>query len=407
MANLRRLALSLAAFLPVALAAPAAVQKREVIPNKYIVTLKKDAGSFDAHINWVNDIHARSLSRRDTNGVEQEFHIENFNAYSGEFDEATIAEIRNSPEVLEVEEDQVWYVPEITKEDTVEIQGRALVTQTGATWGLGTVSHTSSGSTSYIYDDTAGQGTYAYIVDTGILATHNEFEGRASTGYNAVGGDDVDANGHGTHVAGTIGGKTYGVSKKTNLVAVKVFQGSSSSTSIVLAGYNWAVNDIISKSRQNIAAVSLSLGGSFSSSFNSAVNNAFASGVLSVVAAGNDNANAANYSPASAADAITVGSIASNWARSSFSNYGAVLDIFAPGTSILSSYIGSNSATATLSGTSMATPHVTGLVLYLLSLEGISSSAIPARLTTLSTKDKVTSPGTGSPNRILYNGNGA
>jgi oryzin len=125
------------------------------------------------------------------------------------------------------------------------------------------------------------------------------------------------------------------------------------------------------------------------------------------VAAGNENQNAANVSPASAANAITVGSIASNWARSSFSNYGSVLDIFAPGTSILSSWIGSNSATNTISGTSMATPHVTGVVLYLQALEGLTTSGAATRLNALATTGRVTNPGSGSPNRILYNGNGA
>ncbi|KAL6866366.1 hypothetical protein ACO1O0_002474 [Amphichorda felina] len=411
MVNLRRLALLLGA-IPAAFAAPAPADKRvkpEVIPNKYIVTLKEDVADFKSHVAWVGDVHKRSLSRRDTSGIEKEFHIKNFNAYVGEFDEATIEEIKNSPDVYDVEADQVWHlfdeVHEEPRDD--EFSTAALVTQTGAPWGLGTVSHRTPGSTSYIYDSSAGSGTYAYIVDTGILSTHNEFVGRASTGYNAVGGSDADANGHGTHVAGTIGGTTYGVAKKTTIIAVKVFQGSSSSTSIILDGFNWAVNDIIAKGRTNTAAISMSLGGGYSSAFNTAVNNAYSSGVLSVVAAGNDNANAANYSPASAANAITVGSIDSAWARSSFSNYGAIVDIFAPGSSILSSWIGSNSATNTISGTSMATPHVTGLVLYLRSLEGLTTANAAARLNALATTGKVTNPGTGSPNRIIYNGNGA
>ena len=270
------------------------------------------------------------------------------------------------------------------------------------------MSHRNSGSTSYVYDTTAGQGSYAYIVDTGILATHNEFEGRASLGYNAVGGGSADSVGHGTHVAGTIAGRTYGVAKKATIVAVKVFQGSSSSTSIIIDGFNWAFNDITSKGRSSRAVVSASLGGGYSAAFNSVVRAGYNAGVLSVVAAGNDNANAANYSPASETTAITVGAIQSNWARSSFSNYGNVLDIFAPGTSVLSSWIGSNSATNTISGTSMATPHVAGLVLYLQVLENLGTpSAVTNRLRALATPNKVSSPGSGSPNYILYNGNGA
>ena len=163
------------------------------------------------------------------------------------------------------------------------------------------------------------------------------------------------------------------------------------------------MNNIISTGRQNNAVINLSLGGGFSSAFNNAVNSAFSRNVVSVVAAGNSNVNAANTSPASAASAITVGSIASNWARSSFSNYGAVLDVFAPGTSVLSSWIGSNTATNTISGTSMASPHVAGLVLYLQAL-GTTSANIPARIRALATAGAVTSPGSGSPNYILFNG---
>lgn len=152
----------------------------------------------------------------------------------------------------------------------------------------------------------------------------------------------------------------------------------------------------------------MSLGGGFSATLNSAVNNAVAAGVVFCVAAGNDNANAANYSPASAASAITVGATQIGNGRASYSNYGAVLDIFAPGTDITSSWIGSNSATNTISGTSMATPHVVGVVAYLLGLESLTSpAAVQSRITALSTSGLVIGPGTGSPNRFLYNGNGA
>lgn len=152
----------------------------------------------------------------------------------------------------------------------------------------------------------------------------------------------------------------------------------------------------------------MSLGGGFSATLNTAVNNAVAAGVVFGVAAGNDGANAANYSPASAASAITVGAIETGNLRSSYSNYGAVLDVFAPGTGITSSWIGSNSATNTISGTSMATPHVVGVAAYLISLEGLGSpAAVAARITALAGSGLVGSPGSGSPNRLLYNGNGA
>lgn len=146
-----------------------------------------------------------------------------------------------------MEEDQVWYID-------------ALTTQSDAPWGLGAISHQGDASSDYIYDTSAGADTYAYVVDTGINVDHSEFDGRASLAYNAAGGQHVDSVGHGTHVAGTIGGKTFGVSKKANLLSVKVFEGESSSTSIILDGYNWAANDIVSKSRTGKSAINLSLG---------------------------------------------------------------------------------------------------------------------------------------------------
>ncbi|KAI0377640.1 alkaline proteinase [Hypomontagnella monticulosa] len=408
MANLRRLALFLGALLPAAFAAPTpAQQKREIIPNKYIVTLKEGISTedFKSHLNWARDVHARSLTKRDTVGVEKEYSISSsFNAYAGEFDAATLEQLKNSPDVADIEEDQIWSL----FDEAPEASKRALTTQTGSTWGLGTVSHRNSGTTSYIYDSSAGAGTFAYIVDTGILATHQQFGGRASLGYNAVGSDNADAVGHGTHVAGTIGGSTYGVAKQATIVAVKVFQGTSSSTSIILDGYAWAVNDITSKGRQSVSAISMSLGGGFSSAFNNAVNSAYTSGVLSVVAAGNSATDAANTSPASAANALTIGAIDSSWRIASYSNYGAVVDVFAPGTDVLSSWIGGNTATNTISGTSMATPHVTGLSLYLIALEGLTTpAAVTNRIKALYTTGKLTGIPSGTVNAVLYNGNGA
>ncbi|KAI0843925.1 alkaline proteinase [Daldinia vernicosa] len=408
MFNVRRLALFLGALLPAAVAAPtpSTQQKREIIPNKYIVTLKEGVTSddFKSHVNWARSVHARSLNKRDTVGVEHEYQIAKFNAYAGEFDAETIEQIKSHPDVAEIEEDQVYYL----FDESPEASKRALTTQTGATWGLGTVSHKTSGSTSYIYDSSAGQGTFAYIIDTGILATHQQFGGRASLAYNAVGGSDADAVGHGTHVAGTIGGSTYGVAKQTTILSVKVFQGTSSSTSIILDGYNWAVNDITSKGRQSKSAISLSLGGGFSSAFNNAVESAYSSGVLSVVAAGNSATDAGSTSPASAANAITVGAIDSSWSIASYSNYGSVVDVFAPGTDVLSSWIGGDTATNTISGTSMATPHVTGLSLYLIALEGLTTpAAVTSRIKALYTTGKLTGIPSGTVNAVLYNGNGA
>ncbi|KAK5938168.1 Basic amino-acid permease [Knufia obscura] len=399
----QKAALALTALLPVLNAAPVpAPQDEPVQPlsvsGKYIVTLK-DTADPAAHVAWVSSVHARSLARRQDNetataGVEKEYEINGWKAYLGQFDEATLAEIQASDDVDEVEADQIWSIS-------------ALTTQRSATWGLSSISHREPGESGYIYDTSAGEGTYGYVVDTGINVNHVEFEGRASNGFNAFSGSNADTAGHGTHVAGTIGSKTYGVAKKANLIAVKVFQGEQSSTSTILQGYQWAVNDIRSKGRQAVSAINMSLGGSFSSAFNRAVAAAYNGGVVTVVAAGNDDVDASEQSPASAPEAITVGSIDSENARSYFSNFGDVLDIFAPGSDILSTWIGSNSATNTISGTSMATPHVVGLVLYLQALEGLSSpEAVADRLTELATTGAV-SDVQGSPNRLAYNGNGA
>ncbi|KAI1840993.1 hypothetical protein JX265_012870 [Neoarthrinium moseri] len=415
MVGLQQLALALGVIFPAVFGSPIASapqQKREVVPGKYIVTLKSGAAvsSLESHINWVTDVHRRSLSKRNTAGIENTYNISDWNAYAGEFDEATLEQIKANPDVESVEEDLVMYL--WGAEDS-KVAERALTTQSGATWGLGTISHRTSGSTSYVYDSTAGQGTYAYVVDSGVLATHSQFGGRATLGYNAVGGSHVDDLGHGTHVAGTIGGSTYGVAKKTNIISVKVFQGATGSTSTILAGFNWAVNDITSKGREGKSVINLSLGGPAQSTWTTAINAAYNSGVLSVVAAGNgdDFGNplpVSDQSPANAPNALTVGAIDSRWRPASFTNYGAGVDIMAPGVSILSSYIGSNSATSSLSGTSMACPHVAGLALYLQALEGLSTpAAVTNRIKALGTSGGITGTLSGSPNLVSYNGNGA
>ncbi|KXH69271.1 subtilase [Colletotrichum salicis] len=411
MASLRRLALAVGALLPAVLAAPAAVNRRAepaAAPGKYIVTLKESAAaSVESHLNWVADVHKRSLSKRDTVGVENTFNISNWNAYSGEFDEATIEEIKASADVAVVEPDYYMYLSDF------EVEERALTTQSGAPWGLGSISHKTSGSTSYIYDTSAGANTYAYVVDSGVISTHTQFGGRVTLGFNAFTGTHTDTLGHGTHVAGTIGGSTYGVAKSTNIISVKVFQGAEGTTSSILSGFNWAVNDITSKSRAARSVINLSLGGPASTTWTSAIQAAYTQGVLSVVAAGNgdDFGNplpVSSQSPANAPNALTVAAIDSRWRPASFTNYGAGVDIFAPGVDVLSAWIGGNSATNTISGTSMACPHVAGLAVYLQALEGLSTpAAVTSRIKALGTSGRVTGTLSGSPNLVAYNGNGA
>nr|XP_036587750.1 alkaline proteinase [Colletotrichum truncatum]KAF6798692.1 alkaline proteinase [Colletotrichum truncatum] len=369
----------------------------QTVPNSWIITLKEGIGALDLdiHLDWVDQVHSRSLDKLLFGGTERAFSFSRFRGYAGKFDDVTIELIKANPLVAAVERDQLWTLSAIT-------------TQNGAPWGLGTVSHRAPGSTSYVYNDVGGTGTFAYVVDSGINTLHFNFGGRASLGYNAAGGLHIDTLGHGTHVAGTIGSNTYGVAKKTSLISVKVFAGNSAATSIILDGYNWAVNDIINKGRQNKSVINMSLGGPSSPVWAVAVDAAYNAGVVTVVAAGNEGQNAANVSPANAANAITVGAIDSSWVIASFSNFGPNLDIFAPGVAILSTWIGGFTATNTLSGTSMASPHVAGLVNYLQSVEGLTTPAsIIARIKALGTPNKVSGNLNGSPNLIAYNGNGA
>lgn len=274
-------------------------------------------------------------------------------------------------------------------------------TQTGATWGLDRSDQRDlplSGSYTYAY---TGSGVKAYIVDTGILASHTDFSGRVGSGYTVIndGNGTSDCNGHGTHVAGTVGANTWGIAKAVALVPVRVLDcNGSGSLSGVIAGLDW-----VAKNGNKPAVVNMSLGGGASSSLDSAVANTVAAGYTVVVAAGNSNANACNYSPAREPSAITVGATTSTDFRASYSNYGSCLDLFAPGSSITSTWYSSTSATATLNGTSMASPHVAGLAALLLQgTPTASASTITSSILNNSTSNKVQDTGSGSPNRLIY-----
>jgi subtilisin family serine protease len=344
------------------------------IPGSYIVVLKAGAAG-----------HRANLAAGYGGAVRQSFGPA-LDGFEASLTEAQAKRLAADPSVAYVEQNQ---------------RVSLLDTQTGATWGLDRIDQRNRPlNSSYTYPATAGSGVTAYIIDTGIRFTHSDFGGRATSGYDAVdGGSADDCNGHGTHVAGTVGGARYGVAKRVSLVGVRVLNCSGSGTNAgVIAGVNW-----VTQNARRPAVANMSLGGGASTALDNAVANSIASGVTYALAAGNSRANACNSSPARVAPAITVGATTSSDARASYSNYGTCLDIFAPGSSITSAWYTSTTATNTISGTSMASPHVAGAAALVL---GASPSSTPAQvrdtLVGNATPNVVTSAGTGSPNRLLY-----
>ncbi|MEJ2858329.1 MULTISPECIES: S8 family peptidase [unclassified Saccharothrix] len=287
--------------------------------------------------------------------------------------------------------------------DYVEQDGIATATgtQDNPTWGLDRVDQKNLPlDKKYNYPGTASNVT-AYVVDTGIHKAHSDFGGRAVDGYDFIDNDSVaqDCNGHGTHVAGTIGSGTYGVAKAVKLVGVRVLncQGQGA-WSQVIGGIDW-----VAKNAVKPAVANMSLGGGADSSVDDAVRRAVAAGITFAVASGNDNKDACSTSPARTAEAITVNATDSSDTRSTFSNYGSCTDIFAPGTSITSTW--HNGSTNTISGTSMATPHVAGAAaLYLSANTAATPAQVSKALTDNATAGVVKNAGSGSPNKLLYTG---
>ena len=279
-------------------------------------------------------------------------------------------------------------------------------TESPVTWGLDRIDQRARPlSNSYTYTN-AGGGVTAYIIGTGIRFTHSEFGGRAATGYDAVtaGGNASDCNGHGTHVAGTVGGSTYGVAKAVNLVAVRVLDcNGSGTTAQVVAGIDW-----VTANHTPSAVANMSLGGGASTSIDTAVRNSIASGVSYAIAAGNGflglfAQNACNTSPARVTEAMTVSATDSSDRKPSWANVGTCVDWFAPGLNVTSAWNTSDTATNTISGTSMATPHTTGVAaLYLQSNPGATPSQVQEALRANTTPGVVVSAGSGSPNKLLF-----
>lgn len=296
--------------------------------------------------------------------------------------------LANNPNVLVVEDD-------------LEVKTTAL--QSGAPWGLDRVDQKILPlSTTFDDSDLAGVNSYSYVVDTGIDATNVDFEGRVTPGFTAVldGQGSADCNGHGTHVAGIIGGARYGVAKKTTLIPVRVLDCSGSgSYSSVISGLDWIAANY---KTGDAAVVNMSLGGPVSSTLDGAVKNLIAKGINVVVAAGNSNDDACNYSPSRVTDALTVGATSNTDQRASYSNFGSCVDIFAPGSAITSTWLGAT-GTNTISGTSMASPHVAGIVArFIATNAGLTPQQVANSLKKSASTGIVGSAGTNSTDALVF-----
>jgi subtilisin family serine protease len=339
------------------------------VSGQYIVTLKKDVSISKT----VSQTHVATLHR----------YGKVLNGFSAKLSAAQLDKLRSNPNVAGIEQDQVMHT------DTTQ--------NNPPSWGLDRIDQASRPlSSSYTYNTTAS-GVYAYVIDTGIYTSDSDFGGRAAVAYDAIGGNGQDCNGHGTHVAGTIGGAAYGVAKGVKLRAVRVLDCNGSGTnSGVIAGMNW-----VASNHSSPAVANMSLGGGYSSSVNSAANSLASSGVFLAVAAGNSGADACNSSPSSAANTTTVAASDSSDAKASWSNYGGCVDLYAPGVNITSDWL--NGGTNTISGTSMASPHVTGVgALYKATYGDASYSTIRSWLTSNASSGKISGNPSGTPNRLLY-----
>ena len=268
-------------------------------------------------------------------------------------------------------------------------------------WGLDRVDQTeTAGDSKYTYPDGAGEGVTAYVIDTGVRVSHQDFGGRASDGFDAVENDETaqDGNGHGTHVAGTIAGTAHGVAKKAKIVAVRVLDDNGSGTTEqVVAGIDW-----VTKNHQGPSVANMSLGGGADPALDDAVKKAIASGVTFAVAAGNESSDAGQGSPSRVQEAITVASSTKDDQQSDFSNFGSVVDLYAPGSDITSDWNDSDTGTKTISGTSMATPHVVGAAaVYLAAHPDATPDQVAQALVAGATADKISNPSQGTANKLL------
>ncbi|GIF14206.1 S8 family peptidase [Actinoplanes teichomyceticus] len=349
------------------------------VAGTYLVTFKDGVQADQARAGRLAAPYGGSVAKVFGHAIE---------GYTAHLTARQAARLAADPSVASVEADQT-----VTVADT----------QNSAPWGLDRIDQRALPlSGTYTYGPSSG--TTVYVIDTGIRTTHQDFGGRASYGYDAVDGDNVaqDGNGHGTFVAAVAVGSTYGVAKNASVVGVRVLNNNGSGTTAgVIAGIDWVTAHAVA----GRSVANLSLGGGASTTLDAAVRRSIAAGIPYAIAAGNSGVNASTNSPARVTEALTVGSTDRTDARASWSNYGSVLDVFAPGVSITSAWRTGDTATYTGSGTSFSSPHVAGAAaLYLSAHPGASVATVNAAVVGTATTGVVTGAGSGSPNRLLYTG---
>jgi subtilisin family serine protease len=367
-----------------ALAAPL-FKAAEPVPNRYIVVLHEAIAEAERKLH---------MGRAVSIGVNAtaNYDINNFHGYAATLNMVALEQLLSDPSVQYVEEDSVVRLADCYEEKS-------------ATWGLVRTNNKDLKITGEYYYSDNTKDVVGYVVDTGIYIAHEDFGGRATWGANFAGdGKDTDGNGHGTHVAGTMVGFKYGLAKYAEVIAVKVLDsGGSGTTTGVISGIQWVADYNKQKRGGKTGVANMSLGGLKSAALNTAVTNAIANNVLFAVAAGNDNRDACLYSPASAQGALTVAASDNADKKASFSNFGSCVDVYGPGVAITSDWINKPDATNTISGTSMATPHVAGLALKIVAENPtLDQAGIFDIIVKTATEDKISSNPAQTPNKLIY-----